>query len=854
MTDTTQKNPSPHGQPQEPSPEEDVVAEIRAMVLASQQELFEKMDVKNLEELKDLISSDRKKILGRILEHMRIKKAPGAISREEWANRLDVVKVEGANMNLRPNQLKAVRQLIEFLRNTEGDRGYFIQPTGAGKTFLFGLICKLLNVPTIILVPTSNLVTQSMRELKESLGFKKNEIGIIESNKPVPQGKRVVVGTYQSHVSRMKTPKEKVDWGYRDLVNASPLLICDEAHRSLGSATQKAIGALDASEEEEMPSDEEIKYQEEALRNIDTTTAKNTLKLGFTATADLAQKNVGSYFETLIARETHENMVEAGFLVPYQIHSVKGVVEPGQITEHTTTHEEGEFLRSQQMYEALVEKWLKTRDGLKSDNNPTPFRTAVFCANIEECDAFAKIANEKGLRTRVITTREKGGNRKQGGKLVQEAEQELLAGKIDMIITVNMLTEGWDCRPINAIVLARATRSAAKIIQAAGRGARAQKDHEKALYGEKKECHIFEGLFQLSTRTQQGANIGPTMRRGAGGGVPKELSGTGEPFTLADALATVEDHAQKIVHDEEGKSVACREVVHLDDHTGIGELKVDGKTREAVWLSHYLQNFPHVDEEKIRRYKPDIKSVLLNGTRVKCGEVLPEGIFLKDEVDAAISAIYHAEIHFNEEGVGLVMDSVEPHEAAAIPTFKWVELVDLEVYLENKQKGGDIRTILFNKGIFPFHLRKEKLFGPQGNEFWKFVYRKEDIDAVLAPLASNAPEEEKGGAKRLTIIPGPPNDPHYATLIWDGEGYPLRVGGNFNIALEILNRIMEKAKNLDENTLAQLKDWLSHYNDALMDYEGRTHWAGRFVDQLSEKIYEITEVITKQMPLKSEVA
>lgn len=46
------------------------------------------------------------------------------------------------NITLRVNQLRAVSALVEFLKDecNGGDRGYFKQPTGAGKTVLFGII------------------------------------------------------------------------------------------------------------------------------------------------------------------------------------------------------------------------------------------------------------------------------------------------------------------------------------------------------------------------------------------------------------------------------------------------------------------------------------------------------------------------------------------------------------------------------------------------------------------------------------------------------------------------------------------------------------------------------------------
>ncbi|MFA5948074.1 MAG: DEAD/DEAH box helicase family protein [Candidatus Gracilibacteria bacterium] len=377
-------------------------------------------------------------------------------------------------INLRLNQLRAFEDLKTFLskvRNPEDLSGFFIQPTGAGKTVLFGLIAKVLDIPTLILVPRVNLLRQTKNELIEIAGFTQEDIGMI-GGKFDEQSKTLTISTYQSHLLKMKT-----DIAYAEKMKRVGLIICDEAHRSLGTKTVDAILNMqmeDASsnKDTEIEFDEDLTEEEiveaeeadiEADSAMETFQIGHALKIGFTATPDLAAKSVYDRFGECISRESYADLIKAGVLVPFKLSRIETNLpfdEP--IGTAITEEQEERILKKSDIFRKLLADFIEKR-------KETPLIPVAFCTNIAMCDMFEKIAREEfGLRCRILTSREEVGDT----GLTDQAGEELVNREIDLLITVSKLNEGWNLKPLNAVIFARATNSPAIIIQSVGRASR----------------------------------------------------------------------------------------------------------------------------------------------------------------------------------------------------------------------------------------------------------------------------------------------------------------------------------------------------------------------------------------------
>ena len=92
-------------------------------------------------------------------------------------------------------------------------------------------------------------------------------------------------------------------------------------------------------------------------------------------------------------------------------------------------------------------------------------RGLIFCSSVDEANELEKQFNIRGLRTRALS-----GVHSQEER--QCAVQELEAGKLDYILTVDIFNEGIDIPSVNQVVMLRNTQSSIIFIQQLGRGLR----------------------------------------------------------------------------------------------------------------------------------------------------------------------------------------------------------------------------------------------------------------------------------------------------------------------------------------------------------------------------------------------
>lgn len=482
-------------------------------------------------------------------------------------------------LELRINQLDALGSLIQFLENEgNGDRiGYFKQPTGSGKTVLYGALARLMNVKTLILTPRTNLLTQTQSELMEMIGIPTDEIGLV-GDKRSEIGRKYTIATYHSHISRMNSDTE-----YMHDVQQCELVICDEAHKSLGKETQNSIYGLDGEYDEEMNEEDELS-EKTVIENIETYTSTSALKLGFTATPTLVVKSVQEKYKTLIAESFYSDLIRAGILNKFKVKQVEVHIKPGDVTGHIGEQQESQLLEREKVYEALLTTYKESQTEL--DERLLGLAT---CANIAECDKFAQIAEKLGLRCTIVTNREYNKQSHIDHKAV--AEQQLLDDVIDIIVTVEKLKEGWNFKPLNAVILARATLSPANILQPAGRASRAYKDQQ------------FAYIFEAKWRSAQAYEKEDRESESSGSSTNSSRKNRtfsavfNRPITFADALyLTGEKDIHTTCEGWHGEHLRYKHIYTLDQN---GEVIIDGIV--CVGINRYC-DIHHLDATTLRKH------------------------------------------------------------------------------------------------------------------------------------------------------------------------------------------------------------------------------------------------------------
>lgn len=320
------------------------------------------------------------------------------------------------------------KEVLELLK-TGGNR--LIQaPTGAGKTIMFSKFIQECGKKCLVLAHRGELVRQARDKLEMATGLK---CGVFSAS----LGKKVVEDITVSSIQSLANYKKKLDFD---------VIIIDECHRV-------------------PPKHKDSQYK----KVLDGFSGR---LIGFTATpyrldhGDIYGE--GEWWENLDYSIPIRQLIDEGHLTDYKHlaskHSakIKNQVKKLKVTAgEYNTAEAGDLMAEKMNVYAVLNSIPKEREHI-----------VVFCVNILHAEALFDACNEsKGIvHSRLDTNR--------------ETLDDFDAGRIKWLFNVGVLTEGWDCTRVDAVVLARPTKSAALYVQMIGRGLR--------LHEGKEWCYIYD--------------------------------------------------------------------------------------------------------------------------------------------------------------------------------------------------------------------------------------------------------------------------------------------------------------------------------------------------------------------------
>ena len=292
-------------------------------------------------------------------------------------------------------------------------------PTGTGKTHLL-----------------ASLVNDELRTRNE------------ESCVWIVAHRRELVEQIEATVSRYGVSKEdgsvkvlSIQWLSRhwdDVKNEKPgLIVIDEAHHALAET-----------------------YKELWLRY------PNAKKLGMTATpCRLNRKGFTDLFEVLITSDSIADFIKQGWLSPFDYVSIRSNSEDQQLIDGLEKRgADGDFqvkemdtvLNRRPTIERLYQSVRQYAHGKKG---------IVYAISISHARNIASYYNNRGVNAVAIDSKTPAKLRKQ---LVEDFRQ----GKIQVLVNVDVFSEGFDCPDVEFVQLARPTLSLAKYLQQVGRGLR----------------------------------------------------------------------------------------------------------------------------------------------------------------------------------------------------------------------------------------------------------------------------------------------------------------------------------------------------------------------------------------------
>ena len=298
-------------------------------------------------------------------------------------------------------------------------------PTGTGKTHLL-----------------ASLVNEELRTKNEE-----SCVWIVAHRRELVEQIEVTVARYSISKEYGKVKVLSIQWlsqHWDDMKDKKPsLIVIDEAHHALAET-----------------------YQELWMRYPEAR------KLGMTATpCRLNRKGFTDLFEVLITSDSIADFIRQGWLSPFDYVSIRSDSEDQQLINSLEKRgADGDFqvkemdtvLNRRPTIERLYESVRQYAYGKKG---------IVYAVSISHARNIATYYKEYGMNAIAIDSKTPAKLRKQ---LVEDFRQ----GKIQVLVNVDVFSEGFDCPDVEFVQMARPTLSLAKYLQQVGRGLRKTEDKE----------------------------------------------------------------------------------------------------------------------------------------------------------------------------------------------------------------------------------------------------------------------------------------------------------------------------------------------------------------------------------------
>ena len=310
------------------------------------------------------------------------------------------------------------QELVDRTRGalSRGQRSaLLVAPTGSGKTVVACHIieqAKAKGTRTLFVAHRTELITQCSGKLHEN-GV---DHGIIKAGFEPNPWLQVQVASVQTYVRRADAIKH--EYG---------LVIFDEAHHAAAAS-----------------------YQKIREHNPDA------IALGLTATPYRADgKGLKGTFDCLIESVTIDELIAQGHLVPSRVFVGRKVSMTGVSTRagDYQIDELAETMNRPRITGEIVSAWSRLAYGRV---------TVCFATNVAHSQALAAAFVARGIRAEHLDGTTPADER---AAILERLER----GETQVVCNCGVLTEGWDCPPCSAIILARPTKSRGLWRQMGGR-------------------------------------------------------------------------------------------------------------------------------------------------------------------------------------------------------------------------------------------------------------------------------------------------------------------------------------------------------------------------------------------------
>lgn len=318
-------------------------------------------------------------------------------------------------MQLRSYQIKAIDSL-RYSFNTKGKKSpLLVMPTGAGKTVVFAAISKAISQNeknVLILVHRRELIDQASKKLK-NIGVNH---GVIASKYKSSQN-NIQIASVQTLVRRLVTNTFNPHY-----------IIIDEAHHAAAGSWKKIIEHF-----------------------------KDAYKIGCTATPiRLDGRGLADYFDDLVKGPGVAKLIKDKYLAPYKVFAPPLKINLDKIKTLGGDYQKKELEKQIDTVDIIgdaVQQYKKHADGLPA---------IAFCISIKHATDVCNKFKDAGYKAAIVHGEMKVDDR-------DEAIKGLGNGNIQILTSVDVISEGTDVPDVSAAILLRPTKSEGLYLQQVGR-------------------------------------------------------------------------------------------------------------------------------------------------------------------------------------------------------------------------------------------------------------------------------------------------------------------------------------------------------------------------------------------------
>jgi len=327
-----------------------------------------------------------------------------------------------------PNTMQAdALHAIESVRESGKDRALVISATGTGKTILSALDVRSVNPKRLLFIAhREQILDRAISEFQRVLGAPSSDFGKL-AGATRQEDRRYVFATVQTlsqqHVLDSIAP-ETFDY-----------VLIDEVHRAGAASFSRVF-------EHFTPS----------------------FSLGMTATPERTDgQNIFEIFDYNVPYEIRLNSaLELDMLAPFHYYGVADITfEDGLTTSASTPLMR--LVEADRVDHVLAAIESYGQAGIAP-------RGLIFCSRNDEAQELSRQLNSRTLRGVRLRTAALSGK-----DSIEERErvvEQLEAGELDYILTVDIFNEGVDIPTVNQVIMLRQTQSSIVFVQQLGRGLR----------------------------------------------------------------------------------------------------------------------------------------------------------------------------------------------------------------------------------------------------------------------------------------------------------------------------------------------------------------------------------------------